>query len=140
MKIYFACSITGGREEQTIYEELVDFIQSLGHIVNNAIISKKDILINDRDICPEEIYSRDTTWIMDSDVIIAEVSTPSHGVGYEIAYGLSKGKHILCCYLGNKSVSKMILGNPDKNLVKVQYNDINEIKEEIKQYLQDICK
>ena len=67
-------------------------------------------------LSPEEVYVRDTSWIEACDALIAEVSTPSHGVGYEIGYALSKGKPVLCCYRQGGRVSKMISGNPDLNL------------------------
>jgi nucleoside 2-deoxyribosyltransferase len=60
---------------------------------------------------PVEVYQRDIAWIQACDVVIAEVSTPSHGVGYEIAYALSLGKPVLCCYRRDVPVSKMLIGN-----------------------------
>ncbi len=47
---------------------------------------------------PGDVYERDTAWIRACDALVAEVSTPSHGVGYEVAYALSLGKPVLCVY------------------------------------------
>ena len=76
---------------------------------------------------PEEVYERDTSWIEACDALIAEVSTPSHGVGYEIGYALSKGKPVLCCYRRGRRVSKMISGNPDLNLQTRDYSSQDEL-------------
>ena len=40
------------------------------------------------------------------------MSTPSHGVGFEIAYALERGKPVLCCHRAGVRVSKMITGHP----------------------------
>ncbi|HNB51303.1 MAG TPA: hypothetical protein PK530_05150, partial [Anaerolineales bacterium] len=56
-----------------------------------------------------------------SEVLIAEVSTPSHGVGYEIGYALGLGKRVLCLHREGARVSKMITGNPDPNLTVCAY-------------------
>jgi 2'-deoxynucleoside 5'-phosphate N-hydrolase len=72
-------------------------------------------------ISPEEVYARDIAWIGAADVLIAEVSTPSHGVGYKIGYALRLGKPVLGCYQQGRSVSKMLSGNPDPHLQVKSY-------------------
>ena len=57
---------------------------------------------------------------------MAEVSTPSHGVGYEIAYALERGKPVLCCYRRDARVSKMITGNDMPTLRVVSYTSAEE--------------
>ncbi len=51
-----------------------------------------------------------------ADALIAEVSVPSHGVGYEIGFALDLGKPVLCLHEQGRAVSKMITGNPHPNL------------------------
>ena len=135
MKVYFACSISGGRRDQVIYEEFVGYIESLGHTVLNSIISRNDILLNDGKITAREIFNRDTGWIDESDVLIAEVGTPSHGVGFEIAYALSNNKPVFCCYTKDRVISKMILGNPHHLLKICKYETVDELKKAINQFL-----
>jgi nucleoside 2-deoxyribosyltransferase len=67
-------------------------------------------------LTPEDVYSRDIAWIRECDVLIAEVSTPSHGVGYELGFALGIGKPVLALCRKDRKVTKMINGNPDKNL------------------------
>ena len=66
---------------------------------------------------------------------VAEVSTPSHGVGYEIAYALGRGKPVLCCYRRGTRVSKMITGNDSPGLVVRDYADLAEAVEIIDVFL-----
>ncbi len=135
MKVYFACSITGGRRDQAVYEKFVTYIESLGHTVLNSVITKKDVELNDGEITAREIFERDTGWIKESDVLIAEVSTPSHGVGFEIAFALTINKPVFCCYSADRTVSKMILGNPHHSLKVCEYEDFNEVKNTINLFL-----
>lgn len=64
----------------------------------------------DGGLAPEAVFERDTAWLRDCDALIAEVSTPSHGVGFEIAYALGRGKPVLCLAREGVRVSKMITG------------------------------
>ena len=83
-----------------------------GHEVPTAHLIKSGIVMEDeRVISPADVYQRDVNWVNQCDVLIAEVSTPSHGVGYEIALALLQEKPVLCCYRQGQKVSKMILGN-----------------------------
>jgi len=72
---------------------------------------------------PIEVFNRDMAWIRGCDAVVAEVSSPSHGVGYEIAYALSLGKPVLCCYKDGKRVSKIITGNTSPGLSVINYED-----------------
>lgn len=135
MKIYFSCSITGGRQDQPTYAALVENMQSWGHNVLTAQLSNADILDEERVVSASEVYQRDVNWITECDAVIAEVSTPSHGVGYEIALALSLGKPVLCCYQAGRPVSKMILGNHDPGLHLAKYQSLAELLETANRFL-----
>jgi 2'-deoxynucleoside 5'-phosphate N-hydrolase len=81
------------------------------------------------------VYTRDTRWIQESDILIAEISVPSHGVGYEIGYTLGLGKPVLAIYQQARNVSKMISGNPDPNLSVKCYETPAEAVEIIRTFL-----
>lgn len=87
-------------------------------------------------VSPRGVYERDIRWIQECDMVIAEVSTPSHGVGYEIAYALNLGKRVLCLYKKGEIVSKMVTGNSDRNLHVVAYTDTKEALSKLKTYIQ----
>ncbi len=126
MNIYFSCSITGGRQDQHIYARIVEYLIDHDHVVPTADLANPDILIEENKVSAEEVYSRDIEWVDDCDVVIAEVSTPSHGVGYEIAYALSKNKPVLCLYEKGKRISKMLLGNHQTGFTIHVYSDYSE--------------
>jgi nucleoside 2-deoxyribosyltransferase len=122
MNIYFACSITGGREFEPIYQAVVAALESQGHVIPTSHLASSEVVMMDKIVTPQEIYRRDIQWIEQADRVIAEVSTPSHGVGYEIAYALSIGKPVSCLYQKGRAVSKMLTGNTHVNLQIESYD------------------
>jgi hypothetical protein len=86
MKIYLAGSIAGGRKFEKNLEMISGTLESMGHkiiskenVVKNVDKNKSKKLLSVR----KYIVKRDIGWIKKSDLFIAEVSTYSHGVGYE---------------------------------------------------------
>lgn len=116
MNIYFSCSITGGRADQPIYAALVAHLQAQGHTVPTAALAEPGILTEEATIDPAVVYARDVAWVNGADALIAEVSTPSHGVGYEIALALGRGLPVLCLARAGAPVSKMLTGNSEPGL------------------------
>ncbi|MBC8334158.1 MAG: nucleoside 2-deoxyribosyltransferase [Anaerolineales bacterium] len=135
MKIYFACSITGGREYEKNYQAITRYLLDQGYEVPTAHLADSNILDLERVVVPGEIYARDVDWIQASDILIAEVSVPSHGVGYEIGYALNLGKPVLCLYQAGRAVSKMITGNPDPLLSVNAYEDIEQALAQINTFV-----
>ena len=127
MNIYFACSITGGRQEQRVYQIIVDTLLRDGHVVPTAHLSGSDVMALEEIVDPLEVFTRDIEWIEGCQALIAEVSTPSHGVGFEISYALSKNKSVLCLHLQDKRVSKMLTGNNNPNIQIVSYQHPDQI-------------
>jgi hypothetical protein len=116
MNIYFSCSLTGGRADEAIYGHIVEHLLAGGHEVPTAHLAKSEVMDLERVVDPADVYARDVAWIDGCDALIAEVSTPSHGVGYEIALALARAKPVLCCYRTGRPVSKMITGNDSAGL------------------------
>jgi nucleoside 2-deoxyribosyltransferase len=123
MNVYFSCSLTGGRRDQAVYADIVAHLINGGHQVPTAHLAHHDVMDLEQVVDPSEIYQRDVEWIRDCDALVAEVSTPSHGVGYEIAYALQQGKPVLCCFRDGARVSKMITGNDSPGLQVRPYTD-----------------
>lgn len=140
MNIYFACSITGGRQDELVYQKLVAALQSDGHNVPTALLASPDVMPLEGIVPAEDVYTRDVHWITECDFLLAEVSTPSHGVGYEIGYALALGKRVLCLYRKGRKVSKMILGNPHPKLSVHTYDDPDQAVQLLMTYLQNITE
>ena len=135
MNIYFACSITGGREFEPVFQAMVKAMLADGHIVPTARLADTDVRELETIVSPEDVYARDVAWIRSADVLVAEISTPSHGVGYEIGLALGLGKPVLACHRRDRKISKMISGNPDPNLTVRQYETMDEAVQVVRSFL-----
>ncbi|MFO7943275.1 MAG: nucleoside 2-deoxyribosyltransferase [Anaerolineales bacterium] len=140
MKIYFACSITGGRQDEGMYQAIVQFLGKAGHEVPTAHIADTGVEEMDQKEDPGDIFHRDVNWIKESDLLVAEVSTPSHGVGYEIGYALSLDKPVLCLYQRNRKISKMISGNPHPLLTVQTYQNQQGAVKALKRFLSQLSE
>ena len=72
------------------------------------------------------------------DAVVAEASTPSHGVGYEIALALSLGKPVLCCYQKGVRVSKMLTGNTANGYTRLEYASGDELQVGLNTFLDSL--
>lgn len=135
MNIYFACSITGGREFEAVYQSMVAALVRAGHQVPTAHLAESGAGEKEAALGPGVVYARDVEWIRACDVLLAEVSVPSHGVGYEIGFALGLGKPVLALHQQGRRVSKMITGNPEPRLQVRAYRDAAEALQVMREFL-----
>jgi nucleoside 2-deoxyribosyltransferase len=138
MNIYFACSITGGREFEGVYQELTAALVSDGHEVPTAHLAESTVVALEAVVEPRQVYERDVIWIQAARALVAEVSVPSHGVGYEIAFALHSGKPVLCLFQAGRKLSKMISGNPHPQLQVRAYRDTTEAVRLMRDFLAEL--
>lgn len=138
MNIYFACSITGGRAYQPVYQAITRALLDQGVVVPTAHLAEAGVEAEEKVVAPEAVYARDVAWMRAADALIAEVSVPSHGVGYEVGFALGLGKPVLCLYEQGRAVSKMITGNPDPHLRVESYREVTEAVRIVLEFVQGI--
>lgn len=111
-KIYFAGSIRGGRNDQQLYAELINEIKRTD-IVLTEHIGISSINVNETtDMNEHQIYDQDTSWLKECDMVIAECTNPSLGVGYELAFAEKLGKPVYIFYDHSRTqLSAMLKGN-----------------------------
>ncbi len=136
--IYFACSITGGREFEPVYQAITAALLADGHEVPTAHLADSGVKLLEGVVDPSEVYERDISWIRGCDALVAEVSTPSHGVGYEVAYALSLGKPVLCVFSNGQTVSKMLTGNSHPGLQVMNYTGAEEAVRMVRTFLKGL--
>mgnify|MGYP002725626981 CR=1 FL=1 len=138
MKIYFAGSISGGRQDKELYKELIDHLSKHGKVLTEHFGSTELTEMGEADRTAKYIHDRDLDWITESDVLIAEVSTPSLGVGYEIAKAEDMDKKTLCLYRTqeNTKLSSMIDGSDKVEIFK--YTDKEKAKQKIDGFFKQI--
>ena len=129
MNIYFCGSIRGGRDLAAIYEKMITLLGNYGRVLTEHLGSDEEIESKDRILSDQEIHDRDMQWIVESDVVVAEVTIPSLGVGYEIGRAIEMGKPVLCLFqTGSEfTLSAMIAGS---NHVEMKYyKSLEEVEE-----------
>lgn len=116
------------------YSEIVRVVESMGHTALSEKSSKfsSTILLSDK-----QIYTRDIKWIDGSKIMIAEVSGPSLGVGFEISYAMFVKKiPVLAVYQDNAGqISSMISGCPNPLLQLKKFSNVDDLTITIKTFI-----
>ncbi|MEW6407813.1 MAG: nucleoside 2-deoxyribosyltransferase [Patescibacteria group bacterium] len=139
MKIYFAGAIYGGREKLKTYIKIQKFLESLGHEFLTKHVTGVGMATEETEFrkTPRESFARNLSLMAQADCLIAEITLPSLGVGYEIAYALHTRKiPVLALFEKDKKhqVSAMMRGNTLPNYQILGYEE-GELKATIKNFL-----
>ena len=137
MKIYFAGSIRGGREDVQLYTQLIDHLKQYGEVLTEHVGDGQLDAIGEEEGDDRYIHDRDMQWLLSSDIIVAEVTQPSLGVGYEIGRAIELGKQVFCLYRPQeeKQLSAMIAGSP--SLEVYNYTNLDKAKSLIDELFSD---
>jgi nucleoside 2-deoxyribosyltransferase len=113
MKIYFAGSIRGGRDDAALYQQIIALLRGHGEVLTEHVGDADLTRVGENGLHDRAIYERDMAWLEAADAVIAEVTVPSHGVGYEIARAEMLGKPVLCLHrrYDGQRLSAMLAGN-----------------------------
>lgn len=139
MKIYFAASIRGGRKDQIKYNELIRFLSSKVEVLTEHVGDSSLEQAGEQNLLDKEIYKRDLEWLESADAVIAEVTNPSLGVGYELGIAEKLGKPVLCLFDDsdhNRNLSAMISGN--HKITTFRYTSLDQAKEEIVSFIDSV--
>ncbi|MGI0141815.1 MAG: nucleoside 2-deoxyribosyltransferase [Candidatus Micrarchaeales archaeon] len=136
MWIYFSAPIRSSRERAPDYFKMIELLNSYGGVLTEHIGDTKTIPTKDTGLNEAQLYERDMEWLRKANVVVADVSIPSLGVGYELAVAEALGKEVLCLYMkqNNARLSAMIKGNPKFKLV--EYHDMDEASKGIKEFFE----
>lgn len=137
MKIYFACSIRGGRDDADTYAELANHIKSRATLLTEIFADGK-LTASGMNKPNTDIWTTDIAWVKESDAIIAEVTNPSLGVGYEIAKAEEWGKPVLALFRddGTRKLSAMIAGSP--HTTTADYATVTEAQQAIDDFIASV--
>lgn len=113
-KVYFAGSIRGGRADAALYAGMIAKIKETEDVLTEHV-GDLDLSMWESEDGAEDrrIYAQDMAWMAQCDLVIAECTVPSLGVGYELAVAEKLGKPVYIFY--RKSVSElsaMLTGDP----------------------------
>jgi len=137
-KIYFGASIRAGRDDATIYAEILAHLQTIGTVLTEHVGDTNLRAQGEQGISDESIHNRDLAWIEESDIVIVEATQPSLGVGYEMRYAVDLAKPVLVLHRlpSEKRLSAMIAGC--KPIMTRSYSDLDEARHHIDTFLKTI--
>lgn len=126
MTIYFAGSIRGGRDDQAIYEAIIAGLRHYGTVLTEHV-GDVNLLLGGENAADCDVHDRDLAWLRSADVLVAEVTTPSLGVGYEIGRAVEWGTRVICLYRpsAGRRLSGMIAGC--RHLTVHEYSDVDDL-------------
>ncbi len=137
MIVYCAGAIKGDTTYQNNYIEMIRFIESMNHTPLAELNGKFNSSIP---LSDNQIYTRDIKWIDGSVVMIAEISGPSLGVGFEIAYAIFKKEIPVLALVSSdvEKISAMITGCNSELLTIKRYKNIEDMQIIISDYFKNL--
>ena len=137
MKIYFSGSIYGGRQKLEAYQILMKELKKYGEILNEQVADPK-VIEKEAQVADETIFEDLESKLKIADVIFAELTVASLGVGYELGFADKLNKKIIGIYDNTitPKLSTMIRGN--KRIKIIPYSDLKEILNNLDSILNEI--
>ena len=141
MTIYLACTVRGDRGALGIARALADAIECLGHTVLTRHLLEDDVETREGTLSEREVFERDLRWLEAADVVIAEASGSSYGVGFEVGYAIGRAadthQRVLLLYdaARRSSVSRLIAGNTHPACTTYPYRDADDLLRFVRVFL-----
>jgi len=128
MKAYITCPISHSKERWKFLPEIKKIVEEKG--INSYVFEVGGE--------PTEIFNTDYSQLKSCDLIIADVSEPSHGVGLEIGISYCLNLKRIFLLEKGKQVTKIIQGMP--NTIIIEYENLKDLKNKISSALDGIKK
>lgn len=126
--IYFSGAISGGRGDVLLYRRIVEALEADGHRVFAGVVAADHVTAAGEPVDPVTIFERDMRWIGEvaaaGGLLVAEISQPSTGVGYEIAAARYHFQiPVICLYRPayTRRCTAMVAG--DVGIETIEYDD-----------------
>jgi nucleoside 2-deoxyribosyltransferase len=133
MNIYLACTVRGDRGAIETTRALADAIESMGHTVLTRHLLCDEADTEEGQLSERAVFERDLEWLDEADVLIAEASGSSYGVGFEVGYVIGRatetGQRVLLLYDASQrsKVSRLIVGNAHPACTTYPYRDAEDL-------------
>ena len=141
---YFCGAIRGGdREDVELYQDIIGHLQTYDEVLTTHIANKNLALMGEDGLSDPEICRRDRNWLRKSKRVVAEVTTPSLGIGFEIGtmvernenVGESERKPILCLYRSSQDKRLSAMINGCDGVTVCEYQTLDEAKSVIDEWI-----
>jgi len=139
MRIYLACTVRGDRGGVIAGRAIRDRLRHHGHEVLTAHLLEDNVETAESQLTEEAVFRRDLEWLSRCDVLVAEASGSSFGVGFEVGYVLARadrtGQQVVLLYDRARAnrVSRLVVGNVHPACATYGYNSVDELVDFIDQ-------
>ena len=133
MTIYLACTVRGDRGGVLAGRAICERLQRHGHRVLTTHLLADSVETAESQITETEVFRRDLEWLVACDLLVAEASGSSYGVGFEVGYVLGRaaasGQRVILLYdaARRNQVSRLITGNDAAACTTFGYGSIEEL-------------
>jgi nucleoside 2-deoxyribosyltransferase len=133
MTIYLACTVRGDRGGVLAGRAICERLQRHGHDVLTTHLLADNVDSAESQITENQVFRRDLEWLSACDVLVAEASGSSYGVGFEVGYVLGRaettGQRVILLYdtARRDKVSRLITGNDAAACTTFGYGSIDEL-------------
>jgi nucleoside 2-deoxyribosyltransferase len=127
LQIYLACTVRGDRGAVAGLRGLVTGLERAGHTVLTKHLLDDDVEGAESALTERVVYERDIMWLEACDVLIADASGSSFGVGFEVGYVLGRSdrtdQQVVLLYRADRrdQISRLIVGNAHPRCRVVPY-------------------
>ena len=133
MRIYLACTVRGDRGGVVAGRTICERLRQHGHEVLTTHLLADDVNEAESQLSEAQVYRRDLEWLSRCDVLVAEASGSSYGVGFEVGYVLGRardtGQRVVLLYDAARrhAISRLITGNCDEACDTFAYRSVEEL-------------
>jgi nucleoside 2-deoxyribosyltransferase len=133
VRVYLACTVRGDRGGVLAGRVVAERLQALGHEVLTSHLLDDEVERAEAALTEREVFERDIRWLSECDVVVAEASGSSYGVGFEVGYVLGRaretGQKVVLVYDQARSgaISRLIVGNHDSACATFGYQSLAEL-------------
>ena len=135
MTIYLACTVRGDRGGVLAGRAICERLELHGHEVQTKHLLADDVETAESRLTEGDVFRRDLAWLTACDVLVAEASGSSYGVGFEVGYVLGRaraiqsGQRVVLVYdtARRDKVSRLITGNDDAACTTFGYGSIEDL-------------
>jgi 2'-deoxynucleoside 5'-phosphate N-hydrolase len=138
MNIYLACTVRGDRDAIHALRRLADDLEAAGHVVLTRHLLEDEVDVAEAALSERQVYERDIEWLNAAEVLIADASGSSFGVGFEVGWVLANSgrtsQRVLLLYRADRRdrISRLIVGNAHPNCTVLPYSDATELVERVR--------
>ncbi|MDQ3420246.1 MAG: nucleoside 2-deoxyribosyltransferase [Acidobacteriota bacterium] len=141
MNIYLACTVRGDRGAVAVLRQVADHLETAGHTVLTRHLLDDHVDSAESALTEREVFARDLQWLTAADVLIADASGSSYGVGFEVGYVLGKSDQtdqgVLLLYSDSRRsvVSRLIVGTDHPRCTVHSYDQAADLLPVINRFL-----